>query len=214
MFALRILPFLLSLALQANPPAGDPPEDPPAADPPKPKASKPEGVTDEIQEWVSALVARETKAAKAQAKADASAAMEEARKQREADAQRKKQEEAGEFDKVRTGIEQERDTAKAELDAAAAELETLREYTKADIAAVEKQVKDTPSAKVLLDFHPGEEATVPQLLAWAAKAKAGLPELQKAGGAPGNRHNPKPGGPTGINEQQEVARIRSRISPL
>lgn len=89
-----------------------------------------------------------------------------------------------------TTVTTDRDTIKAEAD-------TLRKYVTDDIAGVTKQVKDlkdNPSAKALLSFHPGDDASVTQLLDWAAKAKALLPDLveETRPTTTGNGPNPKP----------------------
>ncbi|MBA2758934.1 MAG: hypothetical protein H0U38_04500 [Chloroflexia bacterium] len=189
-FLFTILSFLF---LQENPPAGDPPE---KKDPPEPK---PDEVTfdDKQQDKVNALLAAERKKT-AEDTALRLKNEREAQDRKDAEAaKRKKDEEAGKFDEVRTDLEGKVSTAEADLKSATTELETLRGYVTADIEAVTKAVKESDSAKVLMDFHPGDDAAVPQLLAWARKAKARLPELDAVRERkPGHPRDPK----TGINE--------------
>lgn len=102
----------------------------------------------------------------------------------------------------------ERDGLKAERDA-------LAEYVKADVAAITKAVKDAkdnPAAKALLDFYPGDDADPTALLAWAAKAKPRLGELDKVT-VRGSGQDPKPGGKN-IDEKQAAQQASGRVRPI
>lgn len=192
---LRFLLTLLSfLALESTPPGGDPPkkDDPPDGDPPK----KVEFSEDQQRE-VNRIAAKEAKKAAEAARKTRDAEIEAERTKDAEAAQRKKDEDAGEFDKVRTALEGKVSTAESDLKTVTAELETLRTYVTADIESVTKAVASSDSAKVLMDFHPGDDASAPELLAWARKAKARLPELDAVPvRKPGHARDPK----TGINE--------------
>ncbi len=117
-------------------------------------------------------------------------------KQREADETKAKED--GKWQELAETREATLTTTTGERDTLKAELETLRGYVTSDIAGITKQVKDLkddPAAKALLDFHPGDDASPAQLLAWAAKAKARLPEIAEAQSrtsTPVNGPNPKP----------------------
>lgn len=106
-------------------------------------------------------------------------------------------------------------TATKTLESATTELETLRTYVSGDVAAITKAVKDakdSPAAKALLDFYPGDDASALELLAWAAKAKPRLAELDTTTATTrGAGPNPKPAGTHKIDEREEVNRIRARI---
>ncbi len=103
-----------------------------------------------------------------------------------------------------------------DLTTATTELETLRTYVSGDVEAIVKQVKDakdSPAAKALLDFHPGDDATATELLAWAQKAKPRLAELTDTKETSrGNGPNPKPAGNHQINIDQEVKTAKRRGS--
>lgn len=108
--------------------------------------------------------------------------------------------EEGKFKELAERREADLTTVSGERDSLKAELDTLRGYVSSDIAGITKQVKDLkddPAAKTLLGFHPGDEATVTQLLAWAAVAKQTLPEIAEARAltsSHGNGPNPTPAG--------------------
>lgn len=205
---LRFLLTLLSfLFFQSTPPADDPPaDDPPKDDPP----AKPE-FTAEQQKVINDWIAKERKKAEEDAAARIKAQADEAKRKADADAERKRQEAAGEFDQVKASLESERDSAVTERDAIKAERDRLHAYVTADVASVAKAVtdaaKDNGAAKILLGFHPGDEASVEQLLTWTEKAKAQLPELIATPAPRGNGPNPKPADrPDPIDVKKEAAR--------
>lgn len=201
---LRLLLAVLPFVWQVDPKADPDPKDP-KVDPPKPRFEW----TEEQQAEIRRIATKEARAAAEKARKDRDAEIEQERKDREAEQQRKKNEEAGMFAEVRTALEGERDTAKTDLQAANAELDTLRDYVTSDIETVTKAVKESESAKVLMDFHPGDEASTPELLTWAQKAKARLPELASTRrSAPGNPANPPPRNTDRIDE--DAARAQSR----
>lgn len=126
-----------------------------------------------------------------------------------------KQAEQGEWKELAEKRDADLTKAATDLESATTELETLRTYVSGDVAAITKSVKDakdSPAAKALLDFYPGDDASALELLAWAQKAKPRLTELDTAttttrGAGP----NPKPAGNHKIDEREEVNRIRARI---
>jgi hypothetical protein len=81
------------------------------------------------------------------------------------------------------------------LQTAETELASLRAYVTADVAEVAKAIKEAAktngAAKVLLDVHPGDDASTAALLAWAEKAKAQLPEMTEREPVRGNGAGPK-----------------------
>lgn len=199
-----LLPIASSLPLlQSDPPpgGGNPPATPPA-DPKPPEPPKVE-FTAEQQAKVNDIEARVRKDTEDRVRAALKAEADETKRKADADAQRKRDADAGEFDKVRQSLESERDTAKASLDAANAELETLRTYVTADIKAA---LKDLP--KALLAFDPGDDAPIQARLDWLTKAKTSATEL---GGERqrGNGPDKKPGG-NGFDLQAEITKARQR----
>ena len=106
-------------------------------------------------------------------------------------------------------------TATKTLESATTELETLRTYVSGDVEAITKSVKDakdSPAAKALLDFYPGDDASALELLVWAQKAKPRLSELDTTTTTTrGNGPNPRPAGNHKIDEREEINRIRARI---
>lgn len=162
----------------------DPPADPPA-DPPKPQPhEKPAGITDEIQEWVKSVVAKERdKAIKAEQDRIA------ADKEREAqERQRKADEEKGEFAKVRQSIESERDQFKTEAERIKGEYEAIEGLF---VKQYEAALKDVP--KDLKVFQPADDASVLERVAFLDKLRTALAE-RPTETSPGNRPNPRPGG--------------------
>lgn len=130
-------------------------------------------------------------------------------------ADEEKQAEQGRWQELAEKRDADLQTATKTLETATTELETLRGYVSGDVAAITKAVKDakdSPAARALLDFYPGDDASALELLAWAQKAKPRLTELDTTttttrGAGP----NPKPAGNTKIDEREEVNRIRARI---
>lgn len=114
-------------------------------------------------------------------------------KQRKADEERSKRQ--GEWEELATKREADLANTTTELTNATTELDSLRGYVTADLetvaTAVKAAAKDDPTAKVLMEFHPGEEASTAELIAWTKRAKAQLPELA-TGKKPGNGPNPTP----------------------
>jgi hypothetical protein len=126
--------------------------------------------------------------------------------QQQREAAEAKAKEDGKWQELAEKREADLTDATTKLESAATELEELRTYVTADIAAA---VKDLP--KTLVAFDPGEDAPIGQRLAWLTKAKAAAAEMEKSSPR-GNGPNPKPGGNVQINERQEIDRVRSSIS--
>ncbi len=106
-----------------------------------------------------------------------------------------KQAEQGEWQKLAEKREASLNETTTNLESATTELETLRAYVSTDVETVTKQVKelkDDPAAKVLLKFHPGDDASVPALLAWAKEAKAGLADITTKQRPRGSGFDPTP----------------------
>jgi len=207
MFRRSFLPIALSLPLLA-------PDDDGGGNPDDQK-DKPEEVTfdDKQQAKVNALLAAERKRTEEATATRLKTEREEADRTAQAEAERKKQAEAGQFDEVKRSIETERDGFKTRAETAEAEREKLAEYVKSDIATVTKTVKDakdSPAAKVLMRYYPGDDADPLALLDWAQNAKASLPEIEKETALPGNGPNPKPAGTAIDTEADKRARAAMR----
>lgn len=134
----------------------------------------------------------------------------EAAARKDADAKAKEQ---GKWQELAEQRETEISTLAGERDGLQAERDALAEYVKADIAAITKAVKDakdSPAAKALLDFYPGDDAEPTTLLAWAGKAKTRLGEIDKQSPR-GSGHDPAPRGRTDIDMSKETARTKRAI---
>lgn len=125
--------------------------------------------------------------------------------------------EQGKWEELATTREAELAEATTKLTGATDELESLRTYVTADLESVAKTVKDAakdnPAAKILMEFHPGDEATTAELIAWTKRAKAQLPSLSAKETPRGNGHDPKPGS-TGINADEAMAQARRAVPKL
>ncbi len=210
LFHLRLLFTLVSMLWDVDPATGK--EKEPPADP---KPDKPT-FDDQQQQWINDRLAAERKDAEARTatrlKSEAETRATNEREQRGRDEAEKR----GEFDKVKTDLETKVSDAESKLESANAELDTLRSYVESDIDTVTKAVNASDSAKLLMDWHPGDDATTPQKLDWARKAKARLPELTSTKEPyRGNGPNPKPGGgETKIDENAAVAQARRTVRPI
>jgi hypothetical protein len=181
MFAL--LPFVAFSAFElGDPPAGDPPQDPPAGDPPKPKG-KPEGITDEVQEWVNGLIAKEARAAEKRGRDAEKTAAEKAKADAEAELKRKADEEKGDYEKVRNELIAERDQFKTENESILAERDALKADFDARFAAALKNLPDT-----VLAFQPKPDASFADKAAWLITAEEQAAKLT-AKTIRGNGHN-------------------------
>jgi hypothetical protein len=199
---LRFLLTLLSfLFLQSNPLGGDPPKNDP------PDEVK---FDDKQQAKINDMLAAERKATEERVAARLKAERDEQDRKTKEQQARDEAEKRGEFDKVKTDLEGKVSTIESERDALKAEHETLSVYVKADIEAVTKAVreaKDSPAAKTLLDFHPGDDATPTQLLAWAQKAKTRLPELEaQQKQSRGSGFDPKPKDGTDVKIESPISK--------
>jgi hypothetical protein len=172
-----LLPFLL---LESTLPAGDPPKE----DPPKPDDVKFDAAQ---QQKVNDLIAAARKKAEEDTAAKFKTDADEAKKKADAEAQRKKDQESGEFEKVRTSVEAERDTIAAERDTIKSENEVLVAYFTADYTAA---LKDLPD--YVKEFVPADDASFATKSEWLTKAKAAAAKYEKANPR-GNGPNPKPG---------------------
>ena len=164
----------------------DPPAPDPTPDPPKPQPhEKPAGITDEIQEWVKSVVAKERdKAIKAEQDRIA------ADKEREAqERQRKADEEKGEFAKVRQSIERERDQFKTEAERIKGEYEAVAGLFDKQYQAALKDIPDD-----LKPFQPADDAGVLERVAFLDKLQTALKKRGTTTTTHGNGPNPKPGG--------------------
>jgi predicted nucleic acid-binding Zn-ribbon protein len=200
MFAL--LPFVAFSAFElGDPPAGDPPQDPPAGDPPKPKG-KPEGITDEVQEWVNGLIAKEARAAEKRGRDAEKTAAEKAKADAEAELKRKADEEKGDYEKVRNELIAERDQFKTENELILAERDALKADFDARFAAALKNLPEP-----ILAFQPDADASFATKSAWLTKAEEQAAKI--APGTPrGNGLQIPPSGPpkeeikTGLTKRQ------------
>jgi len=107
-----------------------------------------------------------------------------------------KQAEQGKWQELAEKRDADLQTATKTLESANGELETLRTYVSGDVESITKAVKaakDSPAAKALLDFYPGDDGSALELLAWAQKAKPRLSELDTTNATTrGAGPNPKP----------------------
>ena len=127
-----------------------------------------------------------------------------------------KQAEQGEWKTLAETREADLQSTKTTLESLKSEREKLAEYVKSDIATVTKTVKDakdSPAAKVLMRYYPGDDADPLALLDWAQNAKASLPEIEQemTAGKPGNGPNPKPAG-AGQGKVESVLSKRQILS--
>lgn len=207
-FLLTLLSFLF-LEQTDLPSNDDPSQDPPNDDDPsKQKNGKPDGVTDEIQTWINGLMANERKTARQQGKKDAEDAAETQRKKDADEAQRTKDEQAGEYEKAKTSLTNERDTAITERDGLKTENDALTAYFTAqyDVA-----LKDMPEA--ITAFAPEDDASFETKSRWLTKAQEQATKLNGQKPTPGNGPTGKPGEKS-FDEQQEIARARRNVRPI
>ena len=133
-----------------------------------------------------------------------------------AKAAEQEQAEQGKWKELAEKREAELTGATTNLESLKSEREKLAEYVKSDIATVTKTVKDakdSPAAKVLMRYYPGDDADPLALLDWAQNAKASLPEIEQemTAGKPGNGPNPKPAG-AGQGKVESVLSKRQILS--
>ncbi len=144
--------------------------------------------SDEQMAELGRIVAKERKEAERKAidkaKADADAAAEQARKDRERDEEIKR----GEFDKARSSLESERDAAKGEATSLKAENDQLRAAVDSILTA---EWKALPAE--VRDAYSGADDDPLAKLAWLPKGKK-LAEKLTGSNSGGNRAGPKPGG--------------------
>lgn len=196
---LRLLVTLISMIWETSPASDGDDDDA------KPDASD---VTfdDRQQAKVNALIAAERKDAEAKTAARLKADAETKAQRDREEAQRKKDEDAGEFAKVRTSLEQERDTVTAERDDLKAEHGALTSYFTAQYDAALKDLPDVVKA-----FAPAEDATFQQKSEWLTKAQDQARKLTKDR-SPGFGTVPKPATrEPDIDETAAVAQARRAI---
>lgn len=169
-----LLRLLLALApmllLQQVPPESEPPKE---DDPPE-EENKPRTFT---QEDLNRIVAREAKKAADKARADRDAEI-------QTEAQRTKDEAAGEFEKVKSSLAGERDTAIGERDTYKTRVETLEKLATDRLTDLMKAIP-----KEIADLGPDEDTPIEKRLAWAEKAAKAAAVTTDNGG---NRPNPRP----------------------
>ena len=156
------------------------------------------------QEKVNDLIAAERKRTEEATAARIKAEADEKQRKADADAKRKRDEDAGEFDKVKQSLEAERDEAKASLETATAELDTLRAHVNGDIDAA---LKDD-AFKPFLRFDPGKDALIATRLKWLADARKSIDDMPKDRQR-GNGPDKKPAHGE-FDLQAEIARARQR----
>lgn len=143
--------------------------------------------SDAQQAEVNRLMAKTRRDAADKARADAKAERDAADAQTRTDADRKKAEERGEFDRVIADIERERDEANTKLDAANAKADR---YSDAVAAFLDDDWQKLPD--LVRDSYSGPDDDPLARLAWLPKGKA-LADHQTARGARGNGPDPAPG---------------------
>jgi len=160
--------------------------------------------TPEQQRELQRITAKESRKAADKARQDEKDRIAAEKASADTEAQRKRDEEAGEFAKVRTSLETERDDAKSSLTTATTELDALRTYFTTQFDAA---IKDLPD--VVKAFAPATDASFETKSHWLTTAQAEARKLDKQKPR-GSGFDPTPGGDRGINEQQEVAKVRQR----
>jgi hypothetical protein len=167
----------------------------------KPKG-KPEGITDEVQEWVNGLIAKEARAAEKRGRDAEKTAAEKAKADAEAELKRKADEEKGDYEKVRNELIAERDQFKTENESILAERDALKADFDARFAAALKNLPEP-----ILAFQPDADASFATKSAWLTKAEEQAAKI--APGTPrGNGLQIPPSGPpkeeikTGLTKRQ------------
>lgn len=197
---LRFLLSLLSfLFLQENPPA----DDPPVNDPPKPGDDpKPPKIewTKEQQDEINRIAAKERREGAKRAREDRDAEIEEQRKKDAVAAQRTKDQEAGEFEKVKESLQNDAKTASDERDTLKDQRDTLLGLLKADVDAT---WNDLPEE--VKDAYDGEDDDVLAKKQHMTRMAKVTERLTAASSGPGNGPNP-PAGEHKIDINKEIAR--------
>ena len=137
-------------------------ENPP--NPPKPQ--KPEGLTKEIETFYSGIIAKEVGDAVRKAQADFEEKQRKTKEKLDADAEKRKQEEAGEYEKVKTTLTSERDTALTRAESAEQERDALATYFEAQYSAALSELPDD-----LLLFKPADDASFAEKSKWLSTAQ-------------------------------------------
>lgn len=162
--------------------------------------------TEAQQTEVNRLIAREKRDAATKARADAKAERDAADAQTRTEAERKKAEERGEFEKVRGDLERERDEARTERDALKADAQRHRE---AIAAALDADWKKLPDA--VRDAYSGPDDDPLARLAWLPKGKALADGLaQRDDRVRGNGRDPLPGGRGRLPEDETARALNAR----
>ena len=183
------------------------PQNPPVDNPPTPDPKPKIEFSDEQQREVNRIAAKEAKAAADKTKADTLAEVEAERARVAEAAQRKSDEDKGEFSKVRESLEKERDTITGERDGLKTENDALTTYFTGQYEAALKDLPDVVKA-----FAPAEDASFVTKSKWLTTAQAEAKKLERKTPR-GNGFDPAPSGKA-LDERQEIQRIRSRIAPL
>ncbi|MDQ3167815.1 MAG: hypothetical protein M3P94_04100 [Chloroflexota bacterium] len=171
--------------------------------PPDPRPPAPTFTPEQEAELNRRMVAarREGEAdGKKKVESSVTAKAEDERKERE----RKEAEARGEFDKVKSDLTSERDTAKAEATSLKAENDQLRAFFDGQVAAALRTLPDA-----LKDFDPGPDAPFAARASWLEKAQKRAAELgESTGGNRGNGWDPKPSGRGELSIEDEKRAIR------
>lgn len=117
-----------------------------------------------------------------------------------------KQAEQGKWQELAEKREASLNETATNLESATTELESLRTYFTTQFDAA---IKDLPD--VVKAFAPDAEASFETKSKWLTTAQAEAKKLDKQKPR-GSGFDPPPGGDRGVNEQQEIAKARSRIN--
>lgn len=202
-FLLTLLSFLF-LNTEGNPP-GDDGNDPPENQ--NDNTDPPDDVTfdDKQQSKVNDLLAAERKSTEERVAARIKADAEADRKKADEEAQRKRDEEAGEYDKVKTSLQNDLDTVSGERDTLKSENEALTAYFTAQYDAAMEDLPD-----VIKEFAPEDDASFEAKSRWLTKAQD---QAKKVDTSPprGNGPDRNPGG---VGNTEDDKQAQSRMAAM
>lgn len=191
-FLLALLPFLLSAF---NGGAGDNSDGDDGnegdGDGDTGKNGKPEGITDDIQKWVSGLIAKAERDGKRKGKEAAEAAIQTTREQEEADRKRAADEAKGDYETAKKAISDERDGFKTRAEQAEAERDAFRDLVTKDVEAAWDKLPEE-----IREAYDGEDDDVLAKKRHMRRMAKVIEKLTAEEAKPGNGPNPKPAGNT------------------
>lgn len=176
-------------------------------DPPNPpaKTEKPQ-FDDAQQKHINDLLAAERKSAEQRTEQRLTDEAAAAKKKADEDRERDEAAKRGEFDKVRSGLEEKVTATESERDTLKTENEAITAYFSAQYTAALKELPE-----VITAFAPADDASFKEKSEWLTKAQE---QAAKVGSdlKPGNRPNPKPGEKQAATKDEMAAQMRPNIS--